>query len=459
MRRRRALRQAAGLVLVVLVVVIAVLVVVRTSDRDSSTASAAGTSAPPAPVQVSPQIKPASSDAPIPTPAGLAATLAPLVTDPSLGTLTGRVDDAETGAVLWQSSPDVPQLPASTSKVLTVAGALLALGPDHTVQTRVMSSAVPGQVVLVGGGDVTLTAAPVGTQGYYPQAAHLDDLVNQVRAKGIQVSSVVVDTSAYAGPPLATGWIGADVGEGYIAPMEPLMLEGGRLDPSKEESPRSATPALDTARVFAQRLGVPAQAVTAGVAAPGAQELAVVSSAPLRIRIQQLTERSDNVVAEALGREVAAAKGQPQSFVGAASAVATTLSEVGVNTNSLIMQDTSGLSILNRAPARVLADVVRMAAGNGPHADALRPILASLPVAGVSGTLTDRYGGPVAKAGAGWVRAKTGTLTGVNSLAGTVTDVDGRVLTFALIANGAATADTRPALDAIAATLRTCGCR
>jgi D-alanyl-D-alanine carboxypeptidase/D-alanyl-D-alanine-endopeptidase (penicillin-binding protein 4) len=78
-------------------------------------------------------------------------------------------------------------------------------------------------------------------------------------------------------------------------------------------------------------------------------------------------------------------------------------------------------------------------------------------VAGGSGTLAERYHGPTL-GGRGWVRAKTGTLTGVNSLAGTVLDVDGRVLVFALVSNGPTPVTVRPRLDALAVGLRSCGC-
>ncbi|MGH3869063.1 MAG: D-alanyl-D-alanine carboxypeptidase, partial [Pseudonocardiaceae bacterium] len=89
---------------------------------------------------------------------------------------------------------------------------------------------------------------------------------------------------------------------------------------------------------------------------------------------------------------------------------------------------------------------------------ALRPLLVGLPVAGGSGTLADRYHGPAA-GGRGWVRAKTGTLTGVNSLAGIVLDAEGRVLVFALLSNGPNPVSVRPRLDTLAAGLRSCGCR
>jgi D-alanyl-D-alanine carboxypeptidase/D-alanyl-D-alanine-endopeptidase (penicillin-binding protein 4) len=57
------------------------------------------------------------------------------------------------------------------------------------------------------------------------------------------------------------------------------------------------------------------------------------------------------------------------------------------------------------------------------------------------------------------VRAKTGTLNGVSSLAGVVTDVDGRLLIFALMSNGPSPAISRPLLDEMAAQLSRCGCR
>jgi D-alanyl-D-alanine carboxypeptidase/D-alanyl-D-alanine-endopeptidase (penicillin-binding protein 4) len=80
-------------------------------------------------------------------------------------------------------------------------------------------------------------------------------------------------------------------------------------------------------------------------------------------------------------------------------------------------------------------------------------------VAGGSGTLSDRYNDAASSAGRGWVRAKTGTLDGVNTLAGVVQDADGKVLAFALMSNGSQIEQGRAALDVVAAALRGCGCR
>ncbi|MGH3949120.1 MAG: D-alanyl-D-alanine carboxypeptidase, partial [Pseudonocardiaceae bacterium] len=93
-----------------------------------------------------------------------------------------------------------------------------------------------------------------------------------------------------------------------------------------------------------------------------------------------------------------------------------------------------------------------------PRTAKLRPLLAGLPVAGGTGTLDERYDRAPAATGKGWVRAKTGTLSEVNTLAGMVLDADGRVLVFAFMSAGSPANKARPALDAIAATLRRCGC-
>ena len=96
-----------------------------------------------------------------PTPDKLAATLALTLADPNLGAFTGRITDATTGEQLWAQGADVPMQPASANKVLTTAAALLALDRDARLTTTVLASdRRPGVVVLKGGGDPTLSAAP-----------------------------------------------------------------------------------------------------------------------------------------------------------------------------------------------------------------------------------------------------------------------------------------------------------
>jgi len=118
----------------------------------------------------------------------------------------------------------------------------------------------------------------------------------------------------------------------------------------------------------------------------------------------------------------------------------------------------SGLALDNRVSARQFSEVVRaITTGRDTR---LRAALAGLPVAGLTGTLGDRYVDESTAEGAGLVRAKTGTLNSVIALSGYVVDADGRLLVFSFIGNGLTpgAAGNKPALDASATVLAACGC-
>ena len=440
----------------VLLLVAAVVAAAAVLGNGNSTSDAQAVKPAPAAATASPGIVPVADSATKPTPDRLAATLAPLVADPNLGALTGRITDAITGAQLWAQGADVPMQPASTNKVLTTAAALLALDRDARLTTRVMASGQPGVVVLRGGGDPTLSAAPAGQDTWYRDAARISDLADQVRRSGIFVTTVQVDISAFSGPTMAPGWDPADIDGGDIAPMEAVMLDGGRTQPVSVDSARSMTPALDAGRALAVALKVdPAKVAVLPAGTPSGQEIASVQSPPLIERLRQMMNESDNVMAESIGREVAAEQNRPQSFDGAVQAVLGQLDKAKIDTGNARLLDSSGLSVHDRLTAETLDGVVNAAAGTDPK---LRPLLDVLPIAGGSGTLSNRYldtdGG---RAAAGYLRAKTGSLTGTNALAGIVTDASGRVLTFAFISNNAGPTG-RTAIDALAAVLRSCGC-
>ena len=441
----------------VLLLVAAVVAAAAVLGNGNSTSDAQAVKPAPAAATAAPGIVPVADSATKPTPDRLAATLAPLVADPNLGGLTGRITDAVTGAQLWAQGADVPMQPASTNKVLTTAAALLALDRDARLITRVMASGQPGVVVLKGGGDPTLSAAPAGQDTWYRDAARISDLADQVRRSGIFVTTVQVDISAFSGPTMAPGWDPADIDGGDIAPMEAVMLDGGRTQPVSVDSARSTTPALDAGRALAVALKVdPAKVTVLPAGTPSGQEIASVQSPPLIERLRQMMNESDNVMAESIGREVAAEQNRPQSFDGAVQAVLGQLDKAKVDTGNARLLDSSGLSVHDRLTAETLDGVVNAAAGTDQPK--LRPLLDVLPIAGGSGTLSNRYldtdGG---RAAAGYLRAKTGSLTGTNALAGIVTDASGRVLTFAFISNNAGPTG-RTAIDALAAVLRSCGC-
>jgi D-alanyl-D-alanine carboxypeptidase/D-alanyl-D-alanine-endopeptidase (penicillin-binding protein 4) len=454
-RWRRSTHVVVGVAVLLLVAAVVGMAAVLTTGNSTSEAEPIKPT-PPAAV-AKPGIVPVADTADKPTPDRLAMTLAPLVADPNLGALTGRITDAMTGAQLWAQGADVPMQPASTNKVLTSAAALLALDRDARLTTRVMASGQPGVVVLKGGGDPTLSAAPAGQDTWYKGAARISDLADQVRRSGTVATTVQVDVSAYSGPAMAPGWDPADVDGGDIAPMEAVMLDGGRTQPVSVESGRSTTPALDAGRALAVALKVdPARVAVLPTGKPGGQEIASVQSPPLIERLRQMMNDSDNVMAESIGREVAAAQKRPQSFDGGVQAVLSQLDKGKIDTGGARLLDSSGLSVDDRLTAETLDGVVNAAAGSDQPK--LRPLLDLLPIAGGSGTLSNRYlDTDAGRAATGYLRAKTGSLTGTNSLAGIVTDASGRVLTFAFISNNAGPTG-RTAIDALSAVLRSCGC-
>ncbi|HEX2213971.1 MAG TPA: D-alanyl-D-alanine carboxypeptidase, partial [Mycobacterium sp.] len=200
---RRSTHVAVSVAVLLLVAVVVAVAAMLTTGR--STEASAGKPTPPA-ATANPGVVPVADSAPRPAPDRLAAKLAPVLADPNLGDLTGRVTDALTDTVLWEQRADVPMQPASTNKSLTAAAALLTLDRDARLTTRVFSGSRPGVVVLKGGGDPTLSAAPDGVETWYRDAARISDLAEQVRGSGIEVTSVQVDTSAYSGPTMAPGW-------------------------------------------------------------------------------------------------------------------------------------------------------------------------------------------------------------------------------------------------------------
>jgi D-alanyl-D-alanine carboxypeptidase/D-alanyl-D-alanine-endopeptidase (penicillin-binding protein 4) len=466
-RRRRGLLLVLGAVVLVLAVGAGVVYAVpdlREKLGFGGSEPAPVIAPPPDPVTFKPALRPPGADAATPSAAGVKAALAGPTSAGALGGLTGTVVDPATGTVLWNQKADQPLTPASTGKVLTAAAALLKLDHGQQFATKVVAGRDPGTVVLVGGGDPTLSSLPAGKNSVYPGAARLDDLVAQVKANaGGKVTQVLVDISRYTGDGLAPGWLPGDVAEGYIAPIVPAMMDGARAEPAKERSPRSGNPARALALELAKRLGATVPQKAEGAAPEGAKVLGEVRSAPLTELVDNFLQISDNVLAETVAREVAKAAGEEPSFAGVSRATLKILQDSGFDVTGGQMTDGSGLSTQDHIPARLLGAVLAVAAGpdgKDPRTAKLRPMLGGLPVAGGSGTLEDRFlvGDPAAP-GRGWVRAKTGTLSTANTLAGVVLDTDGRLLAFALMTANPDAKAARAALDTVAAALRGCGCK
>lgn len=424
---------------------------------DQGAAPTATASPSPSPLATPTPVLAAPPTGPPQTATGVARKLAGPLADRRLGSrVSATVVDAETGQVLLDRGAADPVTPASTAKLATSVALLSVTEPDQRLTTRLVAGSRPGDVVLVGGGDPTLSAAPAGKPTAYEGAARVSTLAALAKQAGLgPVSRVVVDSSLFSGPTMAPTWNPADVRGGYIAPITAAMVDAGRQDGLRA---RSTTPDLAAGRALAVALGVPKAAVVRGRAPVGATALAAVGSQPIPRLVEQMLLASDNVLAEALARQVAIAEGRPASFAGAVDSTREVLARLGMPAGDRLL-DGSGLSAQDRVTPALLAALLRAAAD--PDQPGLHALVPGLPVSGYLGTLDDRYRTGPAAVAAGEVRAKTGTLDGVSSLAGLVRGADGRLLVFAVVADRVPAGGTLPAeaaMDEVAAALTTCGC-
>ncbi|MGW2763967.1 D-alanyl-D-alanine carboxypeptidase/D-alanyl-D-alanine endopeptidase [Streptomyces sp. NPDC001275] len=382
----------------------------------------------------------------------VAAALDPLLGDSALGTHhAAAVVDVTSGERLYGQSAGDPLVPASTTKIATAVAALSALGSDHRLTTRAALEPGTGKLVLIGGGDPTLTARK--------DAGNLASLrtlaantATALTKRGVTEVTLSHDTTLYAGPLLHP--IGVN---DNLAPVSALMTDEARTDGSTSgPAPRVADPAADAARAFADLLighGIRTTVAGPAKASGRAETVAAVSSPPLSSLVERMLTNSDNDIAEALARQTAAATGGRPDFDGGAAAIAAQLRKLGLPLAGADFHDGSGLNRADRLTADLLTALLAKAAD--PADPGLRPVLTGLPVAGFTGTLTSRY----ADGAAGLVRAKTGTLTGVNTLAGTVVARNGHLLAFAFLAeNTTGPEAAQSALDHAVTTLATCAC-
>ena len=438
-------------------------------------------------------LAPAGTQAPLPSTAGITAALAGPLADPDLKGAAVVVRDALTGTDLYAVDPGRTRIPASTLKLVSALAVQRAFPAGSTLSTAVLQGAAPDRLVLVAGGDMLLSPDR-GDPGAIAGRAGLADLADAVaaalRTTGTTAVTLAVDAGYAPGTAMATGWSPDFRPAGIVGPVAMLGLASHWPQLGKPAAP---DPVAETAAALAARLtergiattlasplilatppsaagpapaasgsnaGTTPGGATAGTTAgtsPGTR-LGEVRSAPVTDLVGLALERSDNTLIESLARQAAYRSGRPSDFEGTAAYLRETLGQAGIDVAGVSLHDASGLSRSNALPARVLADVLTLGAkGTDPG---FTQALTRLPVAALTGTLGGRFTDPPHRTGAGIVRAKTGSLTGVNALAGTVVTADGRLLVFVVLQQGpVGTAEARGALDGVGAVLATCGCR
>jgi D-alanyl-D-alanine carboxypeptidase/D-alanyl-D-alanine-endopeptidase (penicillin-binding protein 4) len=356
---------------------------------------------------------------------------------------------------------------ASVLKVLTAATAIVHVPMDQRAITSVYSlPSEPGVLVLKGGGDFSLTKTVAPAYTTYTKAARLSTLAtNSLRLlmPGLPITKIVLDASYFQQNDYNPNWKPSDRTNGYVSPITALQVDAGRangdLTSKKYNGTRSAEPILDAGRAFRTALGAAAANATLelGTTPSDAQLLTQVKSMPMSMWLNHALMASDNTETEYIGRHAAIAAGEPSTFDGVTATVKSTLEELGISTKSLVMLDGSGLAQGDRVTAKLITQLMSRVAD---PTNVLAPMLVYLPQAGVSGTLGGRFTGRNSAA-KGYIRAKSGYIPGLYSLAGIVTAQDGTLVSFAAFArdNGKVKVGygARAALDTLAARIFTCG--
>ncbi len=392
-------------------------------------------------------------------------------------------------------------IPASNVKVLTTAAALRKLGSQHRIRTSIYGTG-DGSLRVVGRGDPSLTdtqlrdlAQQLKRRGitqvkqliveddyFKGQAVNTSWEWGDLRANyGAPVNSLILNQNAVVltispqtpGKPLQTSW------------ADPLALTQWRIEnnsvtteakspPSielnavlgkpvleiKGQLPADAKPVyldmaiINPADYFLRHLrralaieGITvAEAIVGSNSQPPTEELAAVESPPLGTLLAQTNQNSNNLYAEVLLRSLGASATvqSDSSLQQGLAALKQTLTELGVDPSSYVLDDGSGLSRHNLVSPAALVQTLK-AIAKTPEAAIY---IASLPVAGKSGNLLNRFQNTPAQ---GIVQAKTGTMSGVVSLSGYMSHPEYETIVFSIIVNQSnqSAATVRQAVDEI----------
>jgi D-alanyl-D-alanine carboxypeptidase/D-alanyl-D-alanine-endopeptidase (penicillin-binding protein 4) len=345
------------------------------------------------------------------------------------------VVDLNTGQALFSAAATTGRLPASVEKLYTTSTALLRFGPSATLTTSILGvgtqgpgGTFSGTLYLRGGGDPSFGAAAFDRR-HYGGGATLQRLVaNLVRQSGITALNgrVVADESwfdslrgtpatdyapsfdvegALSGLAYDRGWASLD-GSAYDA--HPARVAGQQL--------------LNALRAAGVRVGARTP-LGVGAAPAGARLLSDVHSPQMATLIKWTNAPSDNFFAEMLLKDLGARfGGAGTTSAGAAVVMAQVATSFAIHPR---FDDGSGLSYYDRTTPEQVVSLLQQMAGDPPF-------VASLAVAGETGTLQDEMQGTYAQ---GRCRGKTGTLQAVSNVAGYCRARDGHTLAYAFLMN------------------------
>lgn len=300
--------------------------------------------------------------------------------------------------------------PASTMKLLTAITAIDKLGGSYQFKTDLCYT---GEVT-----DGTLSGNIYCVGGFDPRF-NIDDMrafVESIRKMGVDTirGTIYADKSMKDEAQYGEGWCWDD--DNPI--LSPLLV--GRKDVFIDR--------------FVQELreaGIVVDAFTGQGRKPDDAFCICRRFHTIDQVLMRMLKESDNLYAESMFYQIGAASGsQPAAAHSARSVMNRLIEKLGLDPKRYNIADGSGLSLYNYVTAELEVRMLRYAFKNNNIYLHLHP---SLPQAGTDGTLRKRMTSPFTQ---GNVYAKTGTLSGISSLAGYCTAANGHRLAFAIINQG-----------------------
>ena len=301
--------------------------------------------------------------------------------------------------------------PASTMKLMTAVTALDLYGGNHPFTTELRSRGslvgrtLYGDLICVGGMDPAF------------DGGDLQVFVDRIRSAGIDTicGRIVADRSMKDTLLLGEGWCWDDDNPC----LSPLLVS------RKDNFLQRFTRELQSAGIVIVDTLINKNSLPVGESWGGAS----LSHSFDQI-LTRMMKQSDNLYAECMFYHNALATSRPATQKNARTAVRQMIQRLGYDPARYRVADGSGLSLYNYVSAELLTSLLRYAWRSDRIREHLVP---SLPLAGVDGTLKDRMQKSKAYRN---VRAKTGTLTGISSLAGYLTAANGHQFAFCIINQG-----------------------
>jgi len=406
-----------------------------------------------------------------------------------LGKLYAYAVDITTGKVLVNVRANQQTPSASVMKTITAAAAIkfivkprqVAAALPYRATTSILTiPEEPGTLILRGGGDHTLTrvGAPSYTTYYLPGAhpAKLRILASEAIAalpEGTVINKIILDDTFFKGPTWNPNWYPYSRTNGDMTPISGLMVDAGRVNPDLTDKAysgvRVSDPTAQVGRFFKAWLGEAAKdaKIVKGATPANATVLVSKESQPIENWIRHALKISDNTETEVIARHTQLALKLPNHYSSVQRMGRRLFSSLGVDYKKLVMKDASGLAPNNQVTPKLLVEL--MSAAAKPESDiALLPEL--MATSGDGGTLggrflrynssTKKYELVIPK---GSIRAKTGYIGSVYSLAGLITTDDSHQIAFAIFARSDRShgryvgAGTKTAIDDVVEKLYLCG--